>query len=318
MSLSLDGKANKLAAMVRANLERGAAGASSCVPLFVGYDLDAADPARAGRIVSFDVAGGRYERVPGYHAVGSGSVFARSALKKLHDSGCRRADAPCGPRWRRSTTPPTTTPPPAGRTWRAESYPTVVTITRRGRRGTPVRRGDRRGRRGRDRGPQRADTGEVRTASCPDPRSRTRPGGPRRDDAVLRLGRAGHARPLRTRPQGHRAGSQRGGAHVLRRGAVRRREPVHRAAQGVGDLRPDRVRRGRPVQRVREPAHAPGSGTPMSAATPTTGATSPGSGWPTPTRRPSARSSPSSRSRSRWSCASPRWDRVRSPTSCTG
>ena len=42
--------------------------------------------------------------------------------------------------------------------------------------------------------------------------------------------------------------------------AVRRREPVARAAQGQRDLRPDRVRRGRQVQRVREPARWPASG----------------------------------------------------------
>ena len=35
-------------------------------------------------------------------------------------------------------------------------------------------------------------------------------------------------------------------------------EPVHRAAQDQRDLRPDRVRRGRPVQRVREPAQGRG------------------------------------------------------------
>jgi proteasome beta subunit len=82
--LSLDGKSNKLATMVRGNLEVAMAGLP-VLPLFVGYDVDAADPARAGRIVSFDVAGGRYEERAGYHAVGSGSVFAKSALKKLYD-----------------------------------------------------------------------------------------------------------------------------------------------------------------------------------------------------------------------------------------
>jgi proteasome beta subunit len=46
--------------------------------------VDAADPARAGRIVSFDVVGSKSDEV-GYHAVGSGSLFARSALKKRHD-----------------------------------------------------------------------------------------------------------------------------------------------------------------------------------------------------------------------------------------
>jgi proteasome beta subunit len=57
----------------------------AAVPLFVGYDLDASDPDRAGRIVSYDVVGGRYDETLGYHAVGSGSLFARSSLKKLHD-----------------------------------------------------------------------------------------------------------------------------------------------------------------------------------------------------------------------------------------
>jgi proteasome beta subunit len=55
------------------------------VPLFAGYDVDATDPAAAGRIVTFDATGGRYEEKLGFHAVGSGSVFARGALKKLHN-----------------------------------------------------------------------------------------------------------------------------------------------------------------------------------------------------------------------------------------
>ena len=57
------------------------------VPLLVGYDLDAVDPSTAGRIVSYDVVGGRYEERAGYHAVGSGSLFAKSALKKLYSPG---------------------------------------------------------------------------------------------------------------------------------------------------------------------------------------------------------------------------------------
>jgi proteasome beta subunit len=52
------------------------------VPLFAGYDLDAADPAEAGRLFSYDVTGGRYEETK-FHSVGSGSMFARGALKKL-------------------------------------------------------------------------------------------------------------------------------------------------------------------------------------------------------------------------------------------
>jgi proteasome beta subunit len=84
VSLSLDGKANQLAAMVKANLGAALQG-FVVVPLFAGYDVDATDPAAAGRIVTFDATGGRYEEKLGFHAVGSGSVFARGALKKLHD-----------------------------------------------------------------------------------------------------------------------------------------------------------------------------------------------------------------------------------------
>jgi len=82
--LTLDGKANKLAGMVRGNLESAMRGLAA-LPLFVGYDVHATDPDRAGRIVSYDVAGGRYEESQGYTSVGSGALFARSALKKLHD-----------------------------------------------------------------------------------------------------------------------------------------------------------------------------------------------------------------------------------------
>ena len=82
--LSLDGKANQLAAMVRGNLGAALQG-FVVIPLFAGYDTDAADPTTAGRIVTFDATGGRYEEKLGFHAVGSGSVFARGALKKLHD-----------------------------------------------------------------------------------------------------------------------------------------------------------------------------------------------------------------------------------------
>lgn len=80
--LSLDGKANKLASTVRENLGMAMNGLA-VVPLFVGYDIDADPP--HGRIVSYDVVGGRYEERAGFHAVGSGSLFAKSALKKLYD-----------------------------------------------------------------------------------------------------------------------------------------------------------------------------------------------------------------------------------------
>jgi proteasome beta subunit len=80
--LSLDGKANKLASMVAGNLGAALQG-FVVVPLFVGYDTEA-EPAKAGRIVTYDATGGRYDEWLGYHSVGSGSVFAKSALKKRH------------------------------------------------------------------------------------------------------------------------------------------------------------------------------------------------------------------------------------------
>ena len=86
VSLSLDGKTNKLATLVRGNLDVAMAGLA-VLPLFVGFDTLADDPAKAGRIVSYDVVGGRYEERAGFHSVGSGSLFARSALKKLYDPG---------------------------------------------------------------------------------------------------------------------------------------------------------------------------------------------------------------------------------------
>lgn len=85
--LSLDGKANRLATMIRSNLAAAMQGLA-VIPLFAGFDLDASDPARAGRIFSFDVAGGLYEETQtGYDAIGSGSLFAKSALKKRYRPG---------------------------------------------------------------------------------------------------------------------------------------------------------------------------------------------------------------------------------------
>lgn len=78
ITLSMDGKSNRLATLIRANLGLAMQGLA-VVPLFAGYDLDADQ----GRIFSYDVTGGRYEETA-FHAVGSGSLFARGALKKLY------------------------------------------------------------------------------------------------------------------------------------------------------------------------------------------------------------------------------------------
>ncbi|ROR90713.1 proteasome subunit beta [Nocardioides aurantiacus] len=77
-TLSMDGKANRLSALIRNNLGMAMQGLA-VVPLFAGYDLSQ----EIGRIFSYDVTGGRYEETA-FHSVGSGSVFARGALKKLY------------------------------------------------------------------------------------------------------------------------------------------------------------------------------------------------------------------------------------------
>jgi proteasome beta subunit len=76
-SLSLEGKANRLAWMIRGNLAAALQG-FIVVPLLVGYDEDA----DRGRIFSYDVLGGPYEEQR-FYSIGSGSVFARGSLKKL-------------------------------------------------------------------------------------------------------------------------------------------------------------------------------------------------------------------------------------------
>ena len=78
LPLSLDGKANRLATLLRGNLGLAMQGLA-VVPLLAGYDVDR----DRGRLFSYDVTGGRYEEHD-YYAVGSGSYFARGSLKKLY------------------------------------------------------------------------------------------------------------------------------------------------------------------------------------------------------------------------------------------
>jgi proteasome beta subunit len=85
--LSLDGKANRLSAMIRGNLAMAMQGLA-VVPVFAGYDIDRG----IGRIFSYDVTGGRYEEQY-HHSVGSGSVFARGSLKKRWRPGLARLEA---------------------------------------------------------------------------------------------------------------------------------------------------------------------------------------------------------------------------------
>ena len=75
-ALELEGKANKLSQMVRANLPAAMQGLV-VVPIFAGYDLRR----RVGRLWKYDVTGGRYEEAE-FEASGSGGLFARESLKK--------------------------------------------------------------------------------------------------------------------------------------------------------------------------------------------------------------------------------------------
>ncbi|MFZ0323610.1 MAG: proteasome subunit beta [Actinomycetes bacterium] len=85
--LSIEGKANRLASMIRGNLAMAMQGLV-VVPLFVGYDPET----DSGRIFSYDVTGGRYEEHD-FHAVGSGSLFARGSLRKLYRENFGPEDA---------------------------------------------------------------------------------------------------------------------------------------------------------------------------------------------------------------------------------
>ena len=83
VALTFRGKVNRLATMVRGNLGAALQGFVA-LPLLVAFDVDAIDPVGAGRIVSFDAAGGWNIEEEGYQAVGSGSLFAKSSIKKLY------------------------------------------------------------------------------------------------------------------------------------------------------------------------------------------------------------------------------------------
>ncbi|MBA3652915.1 MAG: proteasome subunit beta [Actinobacteria bacterium] len=74
-ALSLEGKANQLAQMIRGNLPMAMQGLA-VVPIFAGYDLRR----QTGRIFTYDVTGGRYEEAD-FHATGSGGRDARTTIK---------------------------------------------------------------------------------------------------------------------------------------------------------------------------------------------------------------------------------------------
>jgi proteasome beta subunit len=75
--LSLEGKANFLARLVRGQLPMAFQGLV-VVPLFAGYDPQSEE----GRLFTFDVVGGRYEELD-YGSTGSGSRLAKSYLRSV-------------------------------------------------------------------------------------------------------------------------------------------------------------------------------------------------------------------------------------------
>jgi proteasome beta subunit len=85
-ALELDGKANKLSQMIRANLPAAMQGLV-VVPLFAGYDRRR----KQGRLWKFDVTGGRYEETD-FEATGSGGLYARESIKKAHKGGLAREE----------------------------------------------------------------------------------------------------------------------------------------------------------------------------------------------------------------------------------
>jgi proteasome beta subunit len=87
VSLSLEGKANQLAQMVREHLPMAMQGLA-VIPLFAGYDLRRG----VGRIYTYDVTGGHYEEAD-FQATGSGGRDARTTIKLGFRDGLTRVEA---------------------------------------------------------------------------------------------------------------------------------------------------------------------------------------------------------------------------------
>ena len=85
--LSLEGKANRLAQMIRSNFPLAMQGLV-VVPLFGGFDHATGE----GRIFYYDATGGRWEE-DDYQTTGSGGQPAKNSLKKRWHPGLTRADA---------------------------------------------------------------------------------------------------------------------------------------------------------------------------------------------------------------------------------
>ena len=190
-------------------------------------------------------------RRPATTRIGSGSLFAKSALKKRYRPGLSRRRG--GPARRRGALRRRRR---RHRHRRARPDPQDLPGgDDRDRRGHPP--AHRRARSARS--PRPSSPAAWRTRAAEPPPVPTDPSQTEGEAAAVAM--QFYASPeqiMRDRSEYARKGIARGRSAVVLtlrgRRAVRRREPVHRAAQGQRDLRPDRVRRGRPLQRVREPA----------------------------------------------------------------
>lgn len=85
--LSLPGKANRLSKMIYENVGMAMQGLS-VVPLFTGVDPENGE----AKIFSYDALGGRTEEYK-YHSIGSGSIIALGALKKLYAENMSEEEA---------------------------------------------------------------------------------------------------------------------------------------------------------------------------------------------------------------------------------
>lgn len=124
-SLSLEGKANQLSAMVRGNLPAAMQG-MVVVPLFAGFD----ERRGVGRLWAFDVTGGRYEEQD-YVATGSGSLHAGTVVKVGFRTDLSRdaaVELACRSLWEAADADSATGGPDALR----GIYPVVATITAAG------------------------------------------------------------------------------------------------------------------------------------------------------------------------------------------
>ena len=220
-TLSLEGKANQLGQLVRANLPAAMQG-FAVVPLFAGFDT-ARD---RGRVFSYDVTGGRYEELD-FQAQGSGSIHARNWIKAGWSEGLD-ADETHRPRdlvavrgrrrrHRHRRARPRAPHLPDGRGHRHERLPRPH--RRRRRVPQPVPPPGRRARRPR----------VVRAAD---------------EHAVLRVAGTGDEGPRRLRAEGHRPRPEPRRAGVPGRRPDRRRQPVaHALARSARSTTASRSRR---------------------------------------------------------------------------